>query len=391
MLRALLAVWLCCVTAIVSADSWLPPRQVTYVSPDGNTRVVVTPRALQGALAYFQDKVANKEKAGQAPEANAQATAEIQSRDGNDWRVVRSFPLVNDVGPVDVLVANGAHRIVTFDNWHSVGFGPDVVVIYDELGKPIRSMGLKDFLPEGWVRKLPRSVSSIWWGRGHTLDPTGSLLTLRVSQPGQQGPGDDAETVPVRISAEDGSVLPQESASWNAALRQVEVLEAKRRADWAVVRTARMQPLPMPRDRDEQDWRRYIVELRERLSDYRNGDAYCGITLLEEGGMFPDADAIELQISEMADPDYGMAGRCVFAGPETRKLARNIATALAKNPPGSMKDDTIAVVGSAQDLALLEPAVKRTGATLKFIDAAVPYPGKTEPEAVPDWFDEPTR
>ena len=34
----------------------------------------------------------------------------------------------------------------------SMGFGADEVVIYDEQGKRIRSMGLKEFLPEGWVR-----------------------------------------------------------------------------------------------------------------------------------------------------------------------------------------------------------------------------------------------
>jgi hypothetical protein len=391
MLRASLVLLLCCITAIAAADSWLPPQQRTYLSPDGNVRVVVTPRTLQSAVAYFEDKVAEKEKAGQAPEANTQAMAEIQKRDGNDWRVIRRFPLVNDVGPVNVLVANGAHRIVTFDNWHSVGFGKDAVVIYDEQGKHIRSLGLKDFLPEAWVRHLPRTVSSIWWGHGHTLDPSGSVLTLQVASPAGRGPTDEETTVPLRISAEDGNVPAQESAAWRAALQQVDVLEARRRADWAMVRTARMQPLPVPQGSDEKAWRRYIVELRERLSDYDAGKGYCGITLLQEGGMFSDADSIGLQITEMADPGYGMEGRCVFAGPKTDKLAHTIADALEKNPPGSMQDDTIAVVGAPQDRARLDAAAKRAGATLEFIDATVPYPGKTEPEAVPEWFEAPTQ
>lgn len=389
-MRVFSAVLLCCVAWTASADSWLPPTPKTYVSPDGNTRVLVTPRGLEGALPYFEDKVANKEKAGQAEGASDRAMAEVQVRDGTEWRPVRSFPLVNDVAPTNALVANGARRIVTFDNWHSVGWGPDVVVIYDGAGTHIRSMGLKDLLPAGWVRHLPRSVSSIWWGRGHALDPAGTVLTLQVAFPGASEP-DGKATVPLRISAEDGRVLEQDPATWNSAMRRLDALEATRRAEWATLRAARSKPLPFPRGTDAKAWRRYIVELRERLSDYGNDKAYCGITLLEEAGDFTDADSVARQVEQMADARFGMAGRCVFASPDSRRLAGVIAKALRTSNSGSMRDDTIAFVGTLEDNALLAPAAKRVGVRLQFIDAAEPFPGKVEPEAVPDWFEGPTR
>lgn len=389
-MRVLLILLLWCVAGLVSADSWLPPGKETYVSPDGNVRVVVMPRGIESPLKFFEDKVADKQKAGQAAGASDHAMAEIQVRDGKTWRTTRSFPLVNDVGPVNVLVSNEAHRIVTFDNWHSVGFGPDVVVIYDGEGHRIRSMGLKDLLPGAWVRHLPRSVSSIWWGQEHAIDPAGKVLTLQIVQP-DEGAHTQATTVPLRISAEDGSVMEQDSVTWTAAIQRVEKLEERRRTDWAMVREARAKPLPMPAGNDPKAWRKYIVELRERLSDYGNDKAYCGITLLQEDGEFTDADSVSLQIHQMADPMFKEADQCVFASPKTDKLSAVLAQALSENAPDSMQGDTIAFVVTPEDHALIEPAAQRTGVTLQFIDATVAYPGKTEAEAVPDWFDGPTQ
>lgn len=391
-MRTVFAVLLCCLAWSAAADSWLPPKEQAYLSPDGNTRVVVTPRGIESQLAYFEDKVADRDKAGQAAGASERAMAEVQLRDGTEWRPVLAFPLVNDVAPVRVLVANHARRIVTFDNWHGTGYGPDVVVVYDGAGRHIRSMGLDDFLPGDWIRHLPRSVSSLWWGGEHALDPAGEVLTLQVRLPGAADWSSELPTVPVLISAEDGRVLEQDPATWAPALREVERLEAKRRAEWATLREVRAKPLPFPQGSDHEAWRRYIVELRERLSDYDNDIAYCGITLLETTGEFTDADSVAMQVDQMADARDGGAGdRCVFASPEPSTLATVLAKALDATAAGSLQDDTIAFVGTQAERAVVEPAASRAGVTLRFIDAAVPFPGKQEPELVPTWFEGPTR
>lgn len=390
-MRVVLGLLLCCLAWAASADSWMPPSEKTYLSPDGRTRIVVTPRGLESQLAYFRDKVADKRKAGQAPGAEEQAMAEIQVRDGGRWRPVRAFPLVNDVAPTRALVADGARRIVTFDNWHSVGHGPDTVVVYDATGRVVRSMGLEDFLPAGWIRHLPRSVSSLWWSGEHAIDPAGKVLTLQVMFPGESDFSSEPPTVPVRISAEDGRVLEQDPATWDPAIRRVAELEAERSAQWARLRAARAKPLPFPQGTDAKVWRAYIVELRERLSDYDRRVGYCGIALLENADGYTDADSMASWIERMANPEFGVDERCVFASPDPRRLARVIAKALEANPPDSMRDDTIVFVGDQADFALIGPAAKRSGVGLRFIDAAVPFAGKLMPEAVPDWFDGPTR
>ena len=75
--------------------------------------------------------------------------------------------------------------------------------------------------------------------------------------------------------------------------------------------------------------------------------------------------------------------------PGSRALAKAIAGALQGVPVASLQGDTIVFVGTQDAFASMAPAATRAGVNLRFVDATMPYPGKVEPEAVPDWFDEP--
>eukprot|EP01035_Chromulina_nebulosa_P009054 gene9054-12233_t len=67
----------------------------------------------------------------------------LERRDAaGHWSTVWRKPLVNDVSPVSALVANDGGHVVTFDNWHSMGFGDDAVVIYGPDGAVVRAMAL---------------------------------------------------------------------------------------------------------------------------------------------------------------------------------------------------------------------------------------------------------
>ena len=55
------------------ADSWAPPSKTIYRSPDRATRLIVTPRRLESASAYFEDKVEGREPAGAAAGCAARA------------------------------------------------------------------------------------------------------------------------------------------------------------------------------------------------------------------------------------------------------------------------------------------------------------------------------
>lgn len=80
------------------------------------------------------------------------------------YKKIGAFNLVNDAAPVSALVANSGGYIVTFDNWHGVGLGENVVVIYRLDGHVIRSFRLDELMTAGDIEVLPRSVSSVNWG-----------------------------------------------------------------------------------------------------------------------------------------------------------------------------------------------------------------------------------
>src|SRR5688572_10805057 len=129
--RALLVIFIFASSG-ASADSWMPPSKETYVSPDQSARLTVVPRDLKSAYAYFDDKVEGREPAG-APagskETSATAILELRSASGR-WEMAWKKPLINEIAPVDVVVANNGHGFATFDNWHSMGHGPNAIAIY---------------------------------------------------------------------------------------------------------------------------------------------------------------------------------------------------------------------------------------------------------------------
>ncbi|MCB1634336.1 MAG: hypothetical protein KDI51_07060 [Xanthomonadales bacterium] len=203
------------------ADSWAMPTAKSYASRDGHYRLTIYPRGLAGQLAYFEDKVAGAEPAGQQAGGDESCLAELERLGPGGYETVWQRPLINDVSPVSALVdVSGA--FVTFDNWFSKGYGNDVIVIYDADGNLVRSLALTELLGEHWFEALPRSVSSIWWGGEHKLEWDGRLRLLVVeSRPRQYASGQDYEAasdeddddveqyVPFVLDLKTGQVLEQ--------------------------------------------------------------------------------------------------------------------------------------------------------------------------------------
>ena len=212
---------LLCVT-LARADSWPPPRTKQYTSANGSIQAIIVPRALAGHFEYFQDKADGKSTAGQRPGSNITAPFARVSRrtDVGRWTTLWQQPLVNDVVPVDALVANSGQYLITFDNWHHRGYGPDAVAIYDARGRLIRKYALSDFLPLSFIETLNTSTSSIRWSGGHFLTDNDETLILRVAEPGFHFNDDRGLAVSVRIRLSDGAITPPAGRAWERALRK---------------------------------------------------------------------------------------------------------------------------------------------------------------------------
>lgn len=167
------------------ADSWFLPETETYLSADGDIRLTVVPRRLESQLAFFEDKVKGQEPAGPAAGVSSErAGGTLERRLPNgEWSLVWRTSLLNDVAPVSALVANGGDYVVTFDNWHSIGYGDNVVVIYGPRGQVVRSLGLDDFLSPRQIETLPASISSIHWAKSRNLSADGQSLHLEIARP----------------------------------------------------------------------------------------------------------------------------------------------------------------------------------------------------------------
>ena len=150
-----------------AGDSWQPVTIAGEVSPNAERLVRVIPGDSWGESYGFA-----------GAKLGSHARAIFYERNGADPYVrTNEIELLNPVRPVDFFLTD-AGELVTFDNWHNMGYG-QVVVIYDSKGDLVVSYTLEELYQNAAnIEALPKSVSSIWWrcgdprliGREFTID-----------------------------------------------------------------------------------------------------------------------------------------------------------------------------------------------------------------------------
>jgi TonB family protein len=193
----------------VRADSWALPQKKKYYSQGKKYYLEVMPKKLESQLSYFEDKVAGRENAGAqsgAKDNRAKGTFYARRSDGS-YSKRAEFPLVNEVSPVSALVSSKGGYFVTFDNWHSAGYGDDIVVIYRQNGTLIKKFGLEGLLTKGDIETLPHSTSSIWWGGEHYIDEEKDLLVLKIVANRKSPWQEDAKFHELKIELASGQPL----------------------------------------------------------------------------------------------------------------------------------------------------------------------------------------
>jgi hypothetical protein len=373
---AALAAWLTILaSAVALADSWMPPRQEAYYSRDFRLRFTVTPRDLENQLAYFEDKVAGKEPAGQRRGSSQTTARGVLERLGENgqWVVVWDRPLVNDVAPVSALVADAGAYVVTFDNWHAVGRGDHVAVIYGSDGTLIRSLSLADIVPEFYIEALPRSVSSVHWSGEHRI--SGGRLVLKIVVPSEDSDTQNLSYVDRVLDLANGSILTSDDALWRKALNQAQRVAEARQAEEAAARARFIAPLLGPNDNDEGRWHMYLLEAFYRIDPSSPG-GYPRIKVLRA----PAAANYQASEGWLCDAFVDMSGPVMMmaspASPDN--LLRVLPGCVSRVPPGSLSGKRIyvAVPGAyfERAAALLAP----TGAQIIPLDPATPIPQRRE-------------
>jgi hypothetical protein len=261
-----LSVALIVTASAAHADTWARATTQQYASADGAWRLTIEPRDLAGNLAYFRDKVEGKKQpGGVAGDARTTAAGTMEHCVSGNCRRVWRRALLNDVAPVSAVVTNGG-RVITFDNWHSTGFGANAVVIYNMRGAPLRRMSLPEFLPKDYVIALPRSVSSLQWRGEPRALADGRRVVVPVVIPSSSDDDDgDPRHVDVIFDLASGVVSLPPDPVWQPALARASAALASQRAARAAWEQRFLQPARAPINGDERAWHQYLEDAFFRL------------------------------------------------------------------------------------------------------------------------------
>jgi hypothetical protein len=151
------------IAARVATDIWPVPTTKIIQSQDGNVVVRIDPNVSDG-----KDK------------ARAHATVAKWDAKTKSYLFVRDVTLRNRSSPVDVVVTDDAHFLVTFDDWADVGTTDNAVVIYDLFKGDASNYRLEDFLPEDFRKKLERSMSTVEWRKYNPHIQTDQTVYVRI-------------------------------------------------------------------------------------------------------------------------------------------------------------------------------------------------------------------
>lgn len=363
-------------SSAVWADSWAPPSKETYQSPDKGTRLTVTPRDLESALSYFEDKVEGREPAGAPAGSKARsAAAMLERRSGSGrWEKAWTKPLTNDVSPVDVIVANGGQGFATLDNWHSMGSGPNAIAIYGSDGKLVRQLGLNELFPDWFVSALPHSVSSIQWRSDARISEDGTELIIPIVQPSNEELSyDDRRTVDLAIRMADGVPVGLDRPEWKEALTRA---AATAREDCTMQRQAIKEsnaPIAAPKTNKEEDWHRYLRESQFRTK-WSEDPPYPGTTILRPPSA-TDFQAsvkwLEEALNETAMIDHDLRA---IGSPDIARLTTEIERIGTTIRPEQLKGVDLVIVADAAHADRIRAAFARSGARLEIIDPAQQFP-----------------
>lgn len=83
----------------------------------------------------------------------------------NEDSLIWNENLINSIAPESAIVSNDGKYLTTFDNWASLGYGVNVLVVYDLKGMLIKRHNLEEISPFP-INRYMISVSSMWWRCG---------------------------------------------------------------------------------------------------------------------------------------------------------------------------------------------------------------------------------
>jgi hypothetical protein len=296
----------------------------------------------------------------------------LQVLENGRWRTVWQRPLVNDVSPVSALVSNDGAHVVTFDNWHSIGLGNNVVVIYGADGNPVRSLRLDESVPVYIIDSFPRSVSSLYWqGEGTRIE--GGRLHLAILEPGSDFPS-TVRGFFIDIDLATGAVGPIAEA--DLTRWRPRACEAHRRvvAELRQFIERERADLTAPTLEESPAWERYGFQVASRL--YWPNIPLV-IRLPEVQDEFYSMNLTSFR-NFLVQPAGDAPDRRVFVAARQERLAAEIERAAAGLRPGRLAGVEMTFIAGSAHWPRIVAALGTSGARLRQVDPATPLPPQSQ-------------
>ena len=273
------------------------------------------------------------------------------------------------------VVANGGQGFATFDNWYSMGYGPNVIVVYDEKGRIVRRFGLTDLLPEWFVATFPEWISSIQWRDDPRISGKSGHLIVPVVQPGDEAQASGGRrSLDLAIRLSDGTPVGLDGPEWKAALiRAAAFARESCRLQHAETRKWNA-PISAPTTRKEEDWHHYLRETQYRTK-WSDGDTPTpGTTVLrpsDAADFEPSVKWLEEALVAPARMDRDLRA---VGSPDIARLTAEIERIASGIRREQLKGVDLVVIAGPAHADRIRTALAGSGARLEIIDPARSIP-----------------
>lgn len=147
----------------VKADTWEDARTMFFYSENKTFMLKVVPLTIPEKMYKANyERLKRKKKLSDKDTTIIPCTGTLYKITATDTSVVWERKLINRECPVSAIISNDGSSVVTFDKWHSIGYGFDVMVVYNELGDLKKRFQLEDIslFP---INDYRSSISSLYW------------------------------------------------------------------------------------------------------------------------------------------------------------------------------------------------------------------------------------
>jgi hypothetical protein len=358
-----------------SADSWDPPSTEIYTSQDGNARLMVIPGDLD-SIAYLAGEVEGREQSdvpARSTQTSAIAALELLNPAGR-WEAAWRKALTNEAAPVLVVIANDGNGFATFDDWASMGYGPNAIAIYAGDGTLVRQFELENLFPDWFVAALPQSVSSIHWRGNPRIAGDGTEVIVPIVLPTDDKHSlGEGRKIDLTFRFADGSPVGLERKEWKKALNDAAVVARARCAaerEWIRAWNA---PITAPTSSKQEDWHHFLSEsqFRTKWSDDLINPRPTVLRLASAIDFQASVAWLEEALTESARSDHDLRA---IGSPDLGRLMIEIERIGPSIQPGQLTGVDLVIVADTLHSSRIHAALVHSGATLELIDPTRSFP-----------------